>query len=65
MALIKCKECGQEVSDHAKACPHCGAKIAATPLADSLMWGAKVFSIMFTICFLLALAFILYFVFFR
>ena len=25
MALVKCKECGKEMSDHAKACPNCGA----------------------------------------
>ena len=24
MALIKCNECGKEMSDHAKQCPHCG-----------------------------------------
>ncbi len=24
MALIKCPECGKEVSDRAKACIHCG-----------------------------------------
>jgi hypothetical protein len=24
MALIKCKECGQQMSSSAKACPHCG-----------------------------------------
>ena len=24
MALIKCKECGKEISDQAKTCPHCG-----------------------------------------
>ena len=24
MALIKCSECGKEISDQAKACPHCG-----------------------------------------
>ena len=24
MALIKCKECGKEISDSAKRCPHCG-----------------------------------------
>lgn len=28
MALIKCKECGNEVSSKAEACPKCGAKIA-------------------------------------
>lgn len=27
MALIKCKECGGEVSTKAKACPKCGAKV--------------------------------------
>ena len=25
--LINCNECGKEVSDTAKACPHCGAKV--------------------------------------
>ena len=24
MALIKCSECGKEISDKAKACPNCG-----------------------------------------
>lgn len=27
MALIKCSECGKEVSSKARACPHCGAPI--------------------------------------
>lgn len=27
MALIKCKECGNEVSSEAKTCPKCGAKV--------------------------------------
>lgn len=27
MALIKCKECGEDVSSKAKACPKCGAKV--------------------------------------
>ena len=27
MALIKCSECGKEVSDKAKACPNCGNPI--------------------------------------
>ncbi len=26
MSLIKCKECGKEISDRADKCPHCGAK---------------------------------------
>ena len=25
MAMIKCKECEKEMSDHAKICPHCGS----------------------------------------
>ena len=24
MALIKCQECGEEISDQAAVCPHCG-----------------------------------------
>jgi hypothetical protein len=27
MALIKCSECGREVSDQAENCPHCGASV--------------------------------------
>lgn len=27
MALIKCNECGKEISDKAKVCPHCGYEI--------------------------------------
>ena len=27
MALIKCKECGKEISDKATACPHCGCPV--------------------------------------
>lgn len=26
MALVKCKECGKEVSDKADMCPHCGRR---------------------------------------
>lgn len=28
MALIKCPECGQQISDKAKVCPSCGCPIA-------------------------------------
>lgn len=27
MALIKCKECGQKISNKAKKCPHCGVPL--------------------------------------
>jgi len=30
MALIKCYECGKEISDKATSCPHCGAPIDKT-----------------------------------
>ena len=30
MALIKCPECGKEVSDKATSCPHCGAPVEAS-----------------------------------
>ena len=29
MSLIKCKECGKEISDLAASCPHCGAPLKA------------------------------------
>lgn len=31
MALIKCSECGKEVSDKAATCPNCGNPIVANP----------------------------------
>ncbi len=31
MALIKCKECGKEISNKADACPHCGFKQPKAP----------------------------------
>lgn len=34
MALIKCPECGQQVSDRAKKCPHCGY-VLTTPTSNS------------------------------
>ena len=30
MALIKCSECGREISDKASSCPHCGCPVAGT-----------------------------------
>jgi hypothetical protein len=31
MALTRCRECSVEVSDQARACPHCGAPLPANP----------------------------------
>jgi uncharacterized membrane protein YvbJ len=36
MALIKCKECGHEISDEALACPNCGKPQRDKPPAVSL-----------------------------
>lgn len=30
MALIKCNECGKEISDQATTCPHCGNPVSQT-----------------------------------
>jgi len=35
MALIPCYECYKEISDHAPACPHCGALKDESPFTDS------------------------------
>jgi uncharacterized OB-fold protein len=42
MALIKCHECGGQVSDYAHACPHCGAPPAAAIMPP---WKAVVMSL--------------------
>lgn len=39
MALIKCKECGNQMSTEAKACPHCGAKSPKMPMWKKLAIG--------------------------
>ena len=33
MALIKCPECGKEISDTAKACPNCGYRLKKLDIA--------------------------------
>lgn len=35
MALIKCPECGKEISDRAKACPSCAYPIPQSVVASS------------------------------
>lgn len=34
MALIKCKECGQMISDKASACPHCGCPVSQLKICE-------------------------------
>ena len=40
MALIKCSECGHEVSDKAASCPKCGAPIAGA--SETLAAGVQI-----------------------
>lgn len=42
MALVKCKECGQDVSQKAKSCPKCGA-----PIKKKTSWFTWVVAIFF------------------
>lgn len=46
MALVKCKECGEDVSTKAKACPKCGAK---APKKTSLFTWLVLFFIIFIV----------------
>lgn len=39
MALIKCKECGNEVSSKAETCPKCGARVAAKRMGCGTLIG--------------------------
>ena len=34
MSLIKCTECGQDISDQAPSCPHCGLPLSAKNLSS-------------------------------
>ena len=33
MSLIKCPECGEEISSLAESCPHCGCPLKPTPVS--------------------------------
>lgn len=39
MALLKCKECGGEVSSKAEACPKCGARVAVKSMGCGTLIG--------------------------
>lgn len=47
MALIKCKECGHEVSDKAAACPNCGCPIEGTTVCGEC---GQPFSVSIDVC---------------
>ena len=42
MALIKCSECGKEVSDKASNCPNCGAPIKEDEIQKEVKAGIRV-----------------------
>lgn len=42
MALIKCPDCGREVSDKAQACIHCGCPLTKTcPRPEKIFYGVR------------------------
>ena len=45
MVLIKCKECGHEISDEALACPNCGKPQKEKTLSVSLSKQVTVYSV--------------------
>lgn len=49
MALIKCPECGQAVSDSAKKCPHCGYSLKGLNTNGSNVGGFQLASLLMQI----------------
>lgn len=47
MALIKCKECGSEVSSKAETCPKCGARVAPEPMGCGSLIGISLLVVIF------------------
>ena len=47
MALVKCSECGKEISSNAKTCPSCGAKNNKND--DNVQVGIKIICFLFPI----------------
>lgn len=41
MAMIKCPECGEEISSNARACPHCGCAVTVCPDCGAVYAGEK------------------------
>lgn len=54
MAMIKCSECGAEVSDRAQACVRCGNPIAAVPQAVTIKFPVVQGQMLNTKCFVYA-----------
>jgi hypothetical protein len=55
MALIKCPECGKEISDQANSCPNCGVPIHNVPTNQSTKGKlGNVFIILAVICWVIS-----------
>lgn len=52
MAIVKCKECGVEVSSKAESCPKCGARLAAKPMGCGTLIGVSVLALIIGSAFL-------------
>ena len=53
MALVKCKECGKEISNDAEVCPHCGKKVVSLGEAlEALINFIKCVTVLFIIAFI-------------
>ena len=60
MAMIKCSECGKQMSDKAKTCPHCGNSMnKAITLSDIKMLAYK-YKIYLIIAFIIIVAIIVF-----
>lgn len=51
MALIKCKECGSEVSSKAATCPKCGARVAPEPMGCGRLIGISLLVVIIVLVF--------------
>lgn len=51
MALIKCKECGSEVSSKAETCPKCGARVAPEPMGCGRLIGISLLVVIIVLVF--------------
>lgn len=49
MALIKCKECDNQISDTAKSCPQCGAKLSGITGCGTMILVGIVIFVLFAI----------------
>lgn len=41
MAMIKCPDCGKDISDRATACPNCGCPLAAKQVSETVIYSEK------------------------